>query len=246
MKTSLLTTSWVFCYSIWNVLRTSLMAISSHLTSTGSREYYDACLQQFAQRMIKPLKLDLHIMPHPKLEPHKKYILMCNHSSLYDIPLSMLAFPHTSVRFIGKKELFKIPIWGTALRYAQFPSIDRSNREQAIQDLKQAEALMEQGMAIWLAPEGTRSDDGKFLPLKKGGFIMAINMKAHIIPMFISGIHEVLPARTFNLNRGKKVTITMGEPIDAGQYQPEERDQLMKDFTTAWLTLSKNCENSKS
>ena len=65
---------------------------------------------------------------------------------------------------------------------AEFPFVDRKNRYQAIKDLAYAQQLMESGIVIWIAPEGTRSKDGKLAPFKKGAFITAIQCQSHDYP----------------------------------------------------------------
>ncbi len=56
---------------------------------------------------------------------------------------------------------------GFAMKAAEYPFINRKNRRQAIQDLDQVKQLLQSGIVMWLAPEGTRSKDGKLGPFKK-------------------------------------------------------------------------------
>ncbi|MCC3264294.1 1-acyl-sn-glycerol-3-phosphate acyltransferase, partial [Paenibacillus polymyxa] len=74
-------------------------------------------------------------------------------------------------------------------------------------DLQRALQMMESGIVLWAAPDGTRSDDGRLLPYKKGCFRLALDTDAVIIPVAIRGIHRVLPARTFDLNLGQPVDL---------------------------------------
>ena len=152
-------------------------------------------------------------------------IYMSNHVSVYDIPVVGSLVP--GVRMIAKAEIFKIPIWGRALRVAGFIAIDRRNRESAIVSLKRAADQMRQGVNIWMAPEGTRSRDGNLLPFKKGGFIMAIEMGATIIPMTIEGTFELVPPKSVSVRLGQTVHVRFHPPIDASRYTLDERDALM-------------------
>jgi 1-acyl-sn-glycerol-3-phosphate acyltransferase len=160
--------------------------------------------------------------------PGRATILMCNHSSAYDIPISFKAFPNHSIRMLAKKELSKIPIMSKGMTAAEFAFIDRKNRYQAIKDLVYVRELMESGIIMWISPEGTRSKDGKLAPFKKGAFITAIQAQAIIIPIGIRGAYDIIPGRSLSVNLNQKVEIHIGKPIDAAQYTMQNKDELVK------------------
>ncbi|WP_423202822.1 lysophospholipid acyltransferase family protein [Legionella busanensis] len=164
---------------------------------------------------------------HVEPQPGKATIIMCNHTSLYDIPISFKAFPNHSIRMLAKRELSKIPIMGKGMSATEFPFIDRKNRHQAIRDLAFARQLMESGIIMWIAPEGTRSKTGELAPFKKGAFITAIEAKATIIPIGIRGAYNILPPKTMRFNLNQKAEIHIGKPIDAAQYTLENKDELI-------------------
>lgn len=159
---------------------------------------------------------------------NKRYILMSNHSSLYDIPIILRAFPENRVRMIAKQELFRVPLWGHAMRCAGFLSIARNNAQQALKDLAAAGKSMEAGIIPWVAPEGTRSGTGELGPFKKGGFMLAIQTEAIIIPVSIQGANHILPAKSLTIATGKTVKVVIGKPIDAKNYKPLQRMALLK------------------
>jgi len=198
---------------------------------TTNRAWVDKTIHVWAQRMLKLVRVDCKIINPYKVEPHpgQPTIVMCNHSSIYDIPLSMLAFPNHSLRMLAKKELSKIPIVGKGMTAAEFPFIDRKNKRQAIKDLEVAQQLMASGILMWIAPEGTRSKDGKLGPFKKGAFITAIQSKATIIPIGIRGAYDILPARTSQFNIDQNAEIHIGKPIDASKFTLETKDILIQD-----------------
>lgn len=152
---------------------------------------------------------------------------MSNHRSHYDIPLTILSLP-ASIRMLTKKELFKIPLWGRGMAAGEFICIDRNNIEQAKQDLKKAREKMEDGIVLWIAPEGTRSRTGRMGTFKKGGFILAIEAGAQIIPVGIRGSEKVLQPKTWEFFLDQKVDIHIGKPIDASAYTLENKDELIE------------------
>ena len=123
------------------------------------------------------------------------------------------SLPSPTLRMLAKKELFEIPVWGRALRAAEFVEVDRKNHARAIQSITRAADLIRDGVSVWLAAEGTRSFDGKIGPLKKGGFHLAIDTQTPIVPVAIRGTIGILPRGTKAMQKGKRVDVTIGAPI---------------------------------
>lgn len=172
----------------------------------------------------------------PTLEPQRSYILISSHASHYDIPAAFLSIK-ADVRMIGKKELFKIPFFGSAMRRHEFICIDRANRAQALEDLNKARSRMESGIMIWAAAEGTRSRTGELLPFKKGIFMLALQSQAIIIPIYIEGTRDILPADTWHFNTGKTVTVKIAPSIDTKGMQESDRDALMAQVRNVMLAM---------
>lgn len=189
----------------------------------------DHHLRIWAKKILAYPKANIKVTNPEKIkyEPNKPYILMSNHASLYDIPIIYLAAPGT-IRMIAKKELFKIPIFGLAMKRNEVISINRSDRECAIKSLEIAKQRMKDGIVLWMAPEGTRARDGKLLEFKKGVFMLALETGATIYPIGIKGAYDILPAKTFNFSMNQDVTVNIGEPIDASKYTMESRDALIE------------------
>lgn len=204
-------------------------AMLKHLCGNLNRQWVDNTLQRWTQRMIKLFQIHYRVVNphHTEPQPGKPTIVMCNHSSLFDIPLSLLAFPKHSLRMLAKKELYRIPIMSQGMRLAEFPCIDRKNRHQAIKDLQVVERLLASGIVMWIAPEGTRSKNGKLASFKKGGFITAIQTGATIIPIGIRGAYGIIPSRTYQLNINLPAEIHIGEPVDASKFSLENKEALI-------------------
>lgn len=235
-----LRTFWIIVLSSLYMVNTCGQSMLMGLLGKINRLWVNKMLQTWARRTLKTVKVKCVVVNPHQVEPKKgkPTIIMCNHSSHYDVPLSFLAFPKQSIRMLAKKELFKIPVIGKGMVAAEFPSIDRHNKQQAIQDLHTVRELMESGIVIWLAPEGTRSDGSCLTPFKKGGFITAIKAGAEIIPMGIRGANKILPARTFKFNLGQTAEIHIGEPIDASQYTLETKELLIEKTYIAMQKLA--------
>lgn len=187
----------------------------------------DRYTRRWSGLLLRLVRMNLSVHGQvPDFGDGRRYILLSTHASHYDIPASFVALPG-SIRMLAKKELFGIPVFGAAIRAAEFPSVDRHNRHQAVKDLEVARRMMESGIVLWAAPEGTRSKDGQLLPFKKGCFHLALETNAIILPIAFRGIHDVLPARTWRFNLGQPVQLHIGKPIDTSRYSVEQLPELM-------------------
>lgn len=229
MKRNIFISLLIIVKSVFATLIASSKVLLLLWTKKLNRAHGDRIVQSWCEKLLKYVDVDLEIinLHHVNLNDGRRYILMCNHASHYDIPLSIVTFNKTTIRMVAKKELFKIPIWGTAIKVCDNVSIDRNNREQAFKDLQVAKTKMNEGIVIWLAPEGTRSLDGKLLPFKKGGFNVAIESKATIVPLSIKGANKILPAKSLRISTGETVKMIIGKPIDASQYTLAQRNDLL-------------------
>jgi 1-acyl-sn-glycerol-3-phosphate acyltransferase len=226
-KTNIFRTIWIMLNSCCNTLWLSIVAI--YLASFGTPKQMDQLLYTWSRRLLKAVKLSYRVYNPSdfKVLPNQAYIIMSNHASLYDIPLIFTCVPGR-IRMIAKKELMQVPIWGRAMKGADFIAIDRTNSAQAIKDLAAAKEKMETGIAIWMAPEGTRSRNGKLNIFKKGGFMLALETGAIIVPVGIRGADKILPAKTWNFSLGEHVEIHIGAPIDTRQYDVKSRNELIR------------------
>jgi 1-acyl-sn-glycerol-3-phosphate acyltransferase len=225
--------------SFYATLRISVPTIYEVYRGTYRRSDGDARLRWWSRRLLELIELRCDVIGAEffSLAPGKPTILMSNHQSLYDIPLIFVALPG-SIRMLTKKELFRVPIWGRGLSAGEFVSIDRHNRRQALRDLAEARRKMEDGIVLWIAPEGTRSRDGRLGSFKKGGFMLALETGARIIPIGIRGADAVLPAGTFDVTLGCTAEVRLGEPIEASDYTVARREELMAEVSERICALA--------
>ncbi len=161
-----------------------------------------------------------------RIDPARAYVFMSNHQSNFDIPVLLGHLP-VQFRWLAKAELFRIPIFGRAMRAAGYISIDRSNRDAAFESLERAAERTRNGASIMIFPEGTRSLDGNLKPFKKGGFVMAIAAGVPIVPVAIAGTHAIMPKNTL-LIRPRDVTLNILEPVDTAGAAREGKELLIE------------------
>lgn len=163
-----------------------------------------------------------------KIDPHQAYVFAANHQSQFDI-FVLLAHLPIQFRWLAKKELFRIPIFGLAMKGAGYISIDRSNRKEAFRSIDLAAARIREGTSIVIFPEGTRSLDGRLKSFKKGGFHLAIKAKRPIVPVSISGTFSILPKKGFKLTP-KNARLFIGEPVPTEDVTANERGWLISEI----------------
>ena len=160
------------------------------------------------------------------IDTSKSYIYMSNHRSNFDIPVLLGCLP-IQFRWLAKAELFKIPIFGRAMQGAGYVKIDRTNRESAFKSIDEVAAKMKNGVSVMIFPEGTRSQDGNLKPFKKGGFVMAGDTGAPIVPVILRGTRSIMAKGSWRINPGK-VTLSIEKPIDTSGATRDTKDDLIK------------------
>jgi 1-acyl-sn-glycerol-3-phosphate acyltransferase len=154
------------------------------------------------------------------IDPARTYIFMSNHVSNLDPPITIPLIPkRTSV--MVKKELFKFPILGRAMRMGSLVPVDRGNRDAGIESVKAAKEVVQQGLNMTIYIEGKRSFDGKLLPFKKGPFYLAMECGVPVVPITITGTHYVMPKGRFAIRPGL-VTVNFHPPIEPKDFASRE------------------------
>jgi 1-acyl-sn-glycerol-3-phosphate acyltransferase len=170
-----------------------------------------------------------------RLEPAGAYVFMSNHVSQYDVLAVVAALPEFQLRWVAKKELTRIPVFGWALRHAGHIIIDRGDSRQAIASLHAAGARMAQGLSVVIFPEGTRGTAGRpLLPFKKGGFMLALEAGIPIVPLAIRGSGRLLPRGSLTPARGD-IDVVVGPPIPVAGIDRDELMRRVRGFLTHWV-----------
>ena len=154
------------------------------------------------------------------LNRDRTYVFMSNHASNIDPPLLLPIIPgRTSV--LVKRELFKIPILGRAMRMGALVPVDRGNRDAGIAAVTKAEDVVKQGIHMTIYVEGHRSYDGKLLPFKKGPFYLATDSGIPIVPVTVTGTEKLMPKGAAIIRPGKAI-LTFHPPIDPQRFETKE------------------------
>ncbi len=145
------------------------------------------------------------------IKPGQNYVYVCNHASMFDIPSIIAAVPD-QIRIVYKKELERIPIFGWGLKWGSYIGIDRGRGADAMQSLEEAAQIIRNGASVLLYAEGTRTEDGKLQPFKRGAFNLAVRAGVPVIPLTINGSFGILRKNSFVVKPGS-VEVILSQPI---------------------------------
>jgi 1-acyl-sn-glycerol-3-phosphate acyltransferase len=146
--------------------------------------------------------------------PEPPFLFMSNHQSALDI-FALLAGLPVSFKFMAKRELFRIPVFGWAMKRAGYISVDRDNPREALKAIEESAQKIKDGTAVLIFPEGHRSRDGRLQPFMKGGFSLAFRAGVPVVPLAIVGSFALQPAGSIMSppERKGRVTIRVGKPV---------------------------------
>lgn len=176
----------------------------------------------------------IHVITKGKehVDPSQHYIYISNHASAFDIPAVVNGIPD-DIRFVLKKELTRIPLWGWALKYGHYISIDRGRARDAVKSLEEAAERMRNGASVILFAEGTRTRDGKLQPFKRGAFTLAVKAGIPVVPVTINNTFRIMRKGSWQITPSD-IELVLSEPVPTlGISGKDGEQQLMEAVRSA-------------
>jgi 1-acyl-sn-glycerol-3-phosphate acyltransferase len=166
----------------------------------------------------------LHISGEMISDPRRPYVVVSNHQSMADIPLiSNLPW---EMKWMGKVELFKLPIIGWMMQLSGDIAVDRKNPRSGAQALIKAQRYLEQKCSVIIFPEGTRTLDGRVRQFTDGAFHLAIRAKAPILPLVIEGSRDCIPKNSWRFGKPSEIFLKILPPIETATLGIEDVQAL--------------------
>lgn len=162
-------------------------------------------------------------------------IYMGNHQGNFDIQSLTVAIPRT-FSWIAKEELFRVPLFGNAMRRAGYIPLDRSDGRKALKSMALAAQRVAAGTSVVIFPEGTRTMDGSLLPFKRGAFLLAGKAGVPIVPFTINGSRERNPRNRLELHPGT-IRISFSAPIESKGVPEGELMERVREAIAAKLEV---------
>jgi 1-acyl-sn-glycerol-3-phosphate acyltransferase len=191
---------------------------------------------QWAMRVSgRVLGIKVEVSGLDRFDPRTALIFMPNHISFLDGPLLEMLIPGAA-RVVLKKSILRIPVVGLAMRFVGFVPVDRKGAQGGKRSIARAVRMIrEQGYSFLIFPEGTRSRNGKLQRFRRGGFFLAIETGAAIVPVTISGTFELMPKGQKYARKGR-VQVVFHDPIPSASYTIETMAGLMERVKEAILS----------
>lgn len=203
---------------------------------TGLRDPVIA-VGQWAMRVSRLiLGIKVEVSGLDRIPPRTALIFMPNHISFLDGPMLEMLIPGAA-RVVLKKSVVRIPVVGLAMRFVGFVPVDRKGAEGGKKSIARAVRMVrEKGYSFLIFPEGTRSRDGRLQAFRRGGFFLALESGAPIVPVTIRGTFELMPKGQKYARKGT-VQVAFHDPISAAGYTIETMAGLMEKVREAILSF---------
>lgn len=190
-------------------------------------EFYVRVTRGWARAILRGSATPVVVHGLENVRRGEPQVIVSNHVSWYDI-FALAGVLPVPFHFVAKKELERIPLFGTAWKTAGHISIDRSNRQRAFESLRRAgEQIRRERSAVIIFAEGTRSRTGRLQPFKKGAFMLAVEAGVAVVPTVVVGSYDIMRPDSWRV-RPRTIHVHFGEPVPAGAYSADRAEELVE------------------
>lgn len=203
----------LFLYLRSGVLLTFIFLVFIPLSLLFKKPVYDEWLRRAARLFLRCAGVRVRsVAGLENIRPGEPYILTPNHVNFFDPFIYQGYFPY-HLRGLEKKENFRIPVWGQWMRAVGQIEIDRENPKKAVESMQEvARVLREERTCVMVAPEGTRTPNGRLQPFKRGPFKTAAEAGVRLLPMCVKGLYAINRKGDWRVRPGN-IDIVFGAPL---------------------------------
>ena len=164
----------------------------------------------WARTVFRLIGKKLHVEGLERIEKNGKYILIANHSSLFDIMAITSFFP--GVSWFGHERLTKIPVFSQILKMTDYVPMKKSS-------LRNTKLMIDRliskskGHTIAIFPEGTRTLDGKISDFYRGFIHVLRASDINVLPVTLNGFYVFKPKNRFYINFSSRISVIIHEPV---------------------------------
>jgi len=158
------------------------------------------------------------------VEKGKRYILLVNHCSLFDIPAVLAFYPEVS--WFGREYLLNIPLFGRMLKVTDYVSMKEAgiaNTKRMLNDLVENSGKH----TIAMFPEGTRTITGQINRFKKGFIYLMRSVQLDILPVTLNGLYQLKPKTHFYIDFSAKLSVVVHEPIPVDKLIEKDDNEII-------------------
>lgn len=222
---SILRRCWGVVATAMAVLYTALLAPLAALGGAlGQPEVAAAVGHLWGRLIIHTAGIKVELEGLENIQNLSSFVLISNHQSMFDI-MALLAYFPRPVRFVAKKELLKIPVFGYALKHGGHIVIDRQSGGY---EVRKAVEVAKAGVCIVFFAEGHRFSDNQIHRFNPGAAWLALMTGLPCVPMAISGSAAFMPRGAKTVVPGKPMRMSLGAPIPTAGLQASDRNKLTR------------------
>jgi 1-acyl-sn-glycerol-3-phosphate acyltransferase len=200
----------LFSVAVYTLFVGSYVIVASLIVPKA--RHFDACIKGWGKIFGFATGTRTLVEGAEKLDPDSSYIVVSNHLSNLDPPLHIATLP-IPIRFLAKKELFRVPILGRAMKSVGMIETDRQAHASAHRAInEQVAEVIAMGKSLIIYPEGHRSRDSEMQPFKKGAFRIAVDNGLPVVPVTIAGTDRAWHAGD-KLVHGGRSRMIIHDPI---------------------------------
>ena len=194
-------------------------------------EWFLKLARGWARLILAVSGVRVRILHRERFVGDTSFVVAANHESFYDI-LVLLAVLPMSVRFLAKRNLFRLPFLGWAMAAAGFVPVDRADHSHGKEMLDTALSRLRDRRSLIVFPEQTRTRTGDLSAFKSGAAVFAIKAEMPLLPVAIAGTFDVLRRDSFWIRPGR-VTLAVGEPLSVEGRSARDRAALTAELRAA-------------
>lgn len=204
-------------------------------------KFFRRMMEDVADYLCTSTRIKLHVTGEEKLPKDTRYLLVCNHRSLFDPIVKLSALKGTDIAYMSKPQNFKIPVAGKLMHKCCCLPLDRENNREALKSIKRADELIRQDLcSIGIYPEGTRNKGDGILPLHSGSFKIAQRSGVPVVIATVKNTDIVLKRMPF---RSTDVYIDILDVISA---EDAKKNPTSETAQRAWEIMSANYRSEET
>jgi 1-acyl-sn-glycerol-3-phosphate acyltransferase len=181
--------------------------------------------QLWAKSVFFIIGKKIHLQGKENIKRSEKYILVANHSSLFDIMAIMSFYP--GISWFGHERLLKVPLFGKILmmtNYVPFKKPTVANTKMMMEQL----VLKADNSTVAIFPEGTRTSDGEIKNFYKGFIYLFRSTDIAILPVTLNGFYNLKPKTRFYINFNSDLGVVVHRPIKSEELIGKTDDEIIE------------------
>jgi 1-acyl-sn-glycerol-3-phosphate acyltransferase len=242
MRLAILYSYTILAYALLYPFTFFIVLLVLLFNNVGLKKTIPGLMRFWARSSFILVGKKLQIEGLENLNKSRKYIIMANHSSLFDVMGMVAICP--KIAFFGRANLMDIPLFGKvleAVNYIPMKSADLKNTKYMIEQL--VRSTENQTVAIF--PEGTRTINGQMNGFRKGFLHVLKASKLDILPISLIGFYDFKPKNRFYFNYSIKLSAKIHPSISFSELENRDDKEIIDRVHSTIQSALNNTNNTE-